>query len=73
MTAKSVERAERATADPAMAMSIREFCARHSISLSLFYVLRAKGKAPQTMRVGGRRLVSQEEAARWRAEQIVAA
>jgi hypothetical protein len=35
MTAKSVERAERATADPAMAMSIREFCARHSISLSL--------------------------------------
>jgi predicted DNA-binding transcriptional regulator AlpA len=51
------------------AMSIREFCNRHSFSLSFFYLLEERGQAPRTMQVGGRRLISVEEAARWRAQR----
>jgi predicted DNA-binding transcriptional regulator AlpA len=55
------------------AMSLREFCNRHSISLSFFYLLEERGQAPRTMKVGGRRLVSTEEAARWREQQTATA
>ena len=49
-----------------LAMSVPEFCRRHNISRSLFYVLRANKQAPQTMKVGGRTLISDEAAAKWR-------
>jgi predicted DNA-binding transcriptional regulator AlpA len=65
----SEKRAAAAANLPSLAMSIPEFCQRHNISLSFFYLLRERGEAPQTMRVGGRRLISIEEAARWRRER----
>jgi hypothetical protein len=46
--------------------SIKEFCAAHTISLAMFYKLRASGKAPRTMSVGTRSLISFEAAAEWR-------
>jgi predicted DNA-binding transcriptional regulator AlpA len=54
-------------------MSIPEFCNRHGISLSFFYLLQERGQAPHTMKVGGRRLVSVEEAARWREQRMATA
>jgi predicted DNA-binding transcriptional regulator AlpA len=73
MASESAKRAAAAANEPALAMSLREFCNRHSISLSMFYLLEERGKAPRTMRVGGRRLVSVEEAARWRKQRTVTA
>ncbi len=48
------------------AYSIAEFCKAHGISRSYFYELDRQGMAPRTMHLGRRRLVSKEEAARWR-------
>lgn len=47
-------------------MSIEEFCETHRISRSMFYLLRAKGRAPRLARVGKRSLISVEAAAEWR-------
>lgn len=69
----SAKRAERAVNAPPLAMSIPDFCTRHGISLSFFYLLSERGEAPRTMKVGGRRLISVEEAARWREQRIAAA
>jgi hypothetical protein len=49
------------------AFSVEEFCARHGISVQLFYKLKAQ--MPATFRVGTRVLISKEAAARWRAER----
>jgi len=46
--------------------SIDEFCSAHAISRAMFYKLRAAGKAPVTMSVGTRTLISCEAAANWR-------
>jgi len=46
--------------------SVDEFCSAHAISRAMFYKLRADGKAPRTMSVGSRTLVSYEAAADWR-------
>jgi predicted DNA-binding transcriptional regulator AlpA len=46
--------------------SIDEFCSSHGISRAMFYKLRADGKAPRTMSVGSRTLISYEAAADWR-------
>jgi predicted DNA-binding transcriptional regulator AlpA len=46
--------------------SVDEFCAAHSISRAMFYKLRTDGKAPRTMSVGSRTLISCEAAADWR-------
>jgi predicted DNA-binding transcriptional regulator AlpA len=46
--------------------SVDEFCAAHSISRAMFYKLRADCKAPRTMAVGSRTLISYEAAADWR-------
>ena len=54
------------------AYSITEFCKRHSISRGLFYVLDQEGKAPATMSVGRRRLISKESADQWRREMTAA-
>jgi hypothetical protein len=52
---------------PKLALTIREFCATHSISHAFYYELKKCGKGPREMEVGARRLISVEEAARWRA------
>jgi len=49
------------------AYSVTQFCAAHSISRAMFYVLRKQGKGPRTMKVGRRTLISKEAAREWRA------
>jgi len=46
--------------------SIREFCTAHGISDHMFFKLVRQGRAPRTMRVGARTLISMEAAAEWR-------
>jgi predicted DNA-binding transcriptional regulator AlpA len=48
------------------AVSIDAFCKAHSISRATFYNLMKRGKAPKTLVVGRRRLVSDEAAVEWR-------
>jgi predicted DNA-binding transcriptional regulator AlpA len=48
------------------ACSILDFCKEHAISRAHFYNLVKRGLAPRTLRVGRRRLVSDEAAAEWR-------
>lgn len=57
-------RAAPAMSDEADAYSIEEFCRRHRLSIQLFYKL--KDEMPRTFSVGKRRLISREEAVRWR-------
>lgn len=52
--------------DDRNAMSIPEFCHRHRISRYCFYDLLKRGKAPRSMKVGRRRIISKEAAAEWR-------
>ena len=54
------------SAESKRAYSISEFCELHSLSRSMFYLLRSKGLAPRAMRVGRRVLISVESAADWR-------
>ena len=56
-----------------LAMSIAQFCDRHSISEAFYYLLRKEGKGPDTMEVDGRVLISNEAAARWRAAREASA
>jgi predicted DNA-binding transcriptional regulator AlpA len=51
--------------------TVTEFCAGHRIGRAFFYKLLQEGRAPRTMKVGRRRFISREEAARWR-ERMVA-
>jgi hypothetical protein len=55
------------------AYSIPEFCQAHSISRSLYYKLKKLGQAPRELEVLNRKLITEEAAARWRAEREVAA
>lgn len=48
------------------ALTIKEFCDLHRISVAFFYVLRARGEGPVEMHVGSRVLISREAAADWR-------
>ncbi len=48
------------------ASSVAEFCRVHSISIPLFYKMRAQGLGPDTFNAGVRTLISDEAAARWR-------
>jgi hypothetical protein len=52
------------------AFSIAEFCRRHSISVAMYYKLRAKKppETPREMEVGTRVLITRESAADWRRE-----
>ena len=60
--------------DPqALAMSIHAFCVRHDISEDLFFKMQREGWGPRVMRVGTRRLISQEAAAEWRRAREAAA
>jgi len=58
-------------ADDADAYSIDEFCARHRISVQLFY--KNRKQMPRTFNVGTRVLISKEAAAAWRCEREQAA
>ena len=49
-----------------LAFSIAEFCTAHGISEAFYFELQKTGKGPKVMRVGTRRLISIEAAARWR-------
>jgi hypothetical protein len=55
---------------PALALTIPEFCSAHGISQAFYYLLQKHGKGPRTMNVGRRRLISLEEAARWREAKV---
>jgi predicted DNA-binding transcriptional regulator AlpA len=55
------------------ASTIDQFCLDHSISRATFYRLTKAGQAPRMMEVRGRRLISEEAAAAWRAERTEAA
>lgn len=55
------------------AHSVAEFCEANRLSVAMFYKLRAKGLAPDVMKVGARTLISVEAAARWRRERERAA
>jgi hypothetical protein len=54
---------------PAAAYSIREFCAAHRLSESMYFKLRNQGLGPDEMEVGRRRLISYEAASVWRRER----
>jgi predicted DNA-binding transcriptional regulator AlpA len=49
------------------ALSIAEFCAANGISRTTLFRLRKGGKAPRTMPVGSRVLITAEAAKDWRA------
>jgi hypothetical protein len=51
------------------ALSILQFCARNNISRSFFYKLKKRGKAPRTMDVDGRRIISPDAERDWRLER----
>jgi hypothetical protein len=53
-------------AAPIDAMSISEFCRRHSLSEPMYYKLQKHGRGPRVMRLGGRTLITADSAARWR-------
>jgi predicted DNA-binding transcriptional regulator AlpA len=55
------------------ALTIEQFCADHNICRATFYNLAKIGQAPRIMKVGGKRLVSEEAAAAWRAAMTEAA
>jgi hypothetical protein len=54
---------------PIVAYSKPTFCAAHGISESFYEKLRKAGLGPQETRLGARVLITQEAAARWRAER----
>jgi hypothetical protein len=54
-------------ADDADAFTVNEFCARHRISVQLFY--KNRSQMPRTFNVGARVLISKEAAAAWRRER----
>jgi hypothetical protein len=56
-----------------LALSIRQFCDSHDISIDTYFRMARVGNGPQTMRVGGRTLISIEAAAAWRRERELAA
>jgi hypothetical protein len=51
------------------ALSISQFCARNNISRSFFYKLKKRRKAPRTMDVDGRRIISPDAEREWRLER----
>ena len=54
-------------ADGADAFTVNEFCARHRISVQLFY--KNRKQMPRSFNIGARVLISKEAAAAWRRER----
>jgi predicted DNA-binding transcriptional regulator AlpA len=48
------------------AMSVTTFCKRHGISRAFFYYLQHRKRAPRTIEIGSRTLITREAAADWR-------
>jgi len=48
------------------ASTIAEFCEAHRFSVAYFYELLKAGKAPRIIKLGSRRIISEEDAADWR-------
>lgn len=44
-----------------------EFCAAHRIGRTTYHELRKSGKGPDEIKIGTRKLITKESAARWRA------
>ena len=57
----------RAAQTTPQAFDVPQFCAAHSISRSLFYLMQRNGRGPRTFKAGRRTLVSREAAEEWRA------
>ena len=51
------------------AMSIAEFCRRHSVSEPFYHKLQRQHRGPKTIKVGARTLITAEAAAKWRRAQ----
>lgn len=47
-------------------LSIKKFCELHDFSVSFFYKLKKKGRAPKVMKVGERRIITPEAVQDWR-------
>jgi hypothetical protein len=47
------------------AYSVKQFCDEHDISRAFFYLLKARGSGPRTMKCGRRTLVSAQAARDW--------
>ena len=47
------------------AQDIKTFCKNYGISTSMFYKLRRQGKAPKSMLIGKRRLITSEAIVAW--------
>jgi hypothetical protein len=58
---------------PPFAFSVAEFCRAHRISQAHYYELKRNGCGPDEMKIGRRRIVSTEAAARWRKAMEIAA
>lgn len=54
------------------AMTVDDFCTRHSISRALFYKLIKEGKGPRIMKVGRKTLITTQSAAAWRRQMETA-
>src|SRR5262249_13532750 len=55
------------------AMSVDEFCRRHSISKPLYYALQRQGRGPDVMYAGQRVLITREAAKAWRLRETALA
>jgi len=66
-------REERESGSGKAAYSIAEFCRDHSISKGLYYKLKKKGLTPREIELLGRKIITREAAAAWRAEREAAA
>ena len=61
------------TLDDPDAMSVDDFCERHSISKFLYYALQRAGRGPDVFYAGQRTLISREAASAWRQRETVLA
>src|SRR5262249_33982086 len=57
---------------PPACFTVTTFCLAHHISESFFFKLRNDGLGPREMQLGGRILITFEDAAAWRAERVAA-
>ena len=49
--------------------SIKRWCDDRDLSRGMFYILDRQGKAPRTMKIGRRRLITDEADATWERER----
>jgi predicted DNA-binding transcriptional regulator AlpA len=52
---------------PLLSLTVPQFCHAHGISEAFYYKLKQAKRGPREMKVGARRMVSFEAAAKWRA------